>query len=290
MLVGLKEILDIAQKSGTAIGAFNATTSAALMAEIEAAEELQMPVIVMHCEGHDGLIPLEYVGAMMRAAAEKASVPVCVHLDHGETVDYVKRAIDVGFTGVMFDGSTKPFDENMDCTRQVVEAAKKTGASVEAELGCLGKRELGYGEAVNDGHGDKKIYTDPAEAERFVNETGIDALACSFGTAHGMYITKPKLDFTVLDRIKERVSIPLVMHGGSGISPDNFREAIRHGIRKVNYFTYLDIAGGEAVADEIKVNLAREEVRPVYYHEVAMWAKEGMKKNAVEALKIFSMR
>lgn len=287
MLVTLNEILAIAEEKKCAIGSFNAPNIASIMAVIEAGEELGVPVILMHAQVHDPMAPLDLIGPAMLGAAKKASVPVCVHLDHGETVEYVKRALDLGFTGVMFDGSVLPYEENVTNTKEVVAYAKKTGASVEAEIGVLGKRETGLpgDDAVP---APEEVYTNPDDALRFVTDSGIDALACSFGTAHGLYLKKPKLDFTVLDGVKAKVAVPLVMHGGSGVSREDYKTVIEKGVRKVNYYTYMAKAGGECVQEVIQENLNRETPLPIYFHDLAFSAKDAMKQNALEALKIFN--
>ena len=287
MLVSLKEILRIAEAKKTAIGSFNTPNLESLRAVIEAAEELDEPVIIMHAEIHEELCPLDIIGKIMIQAAKDASVPVCVHLDHGEHLDYIRLALEMGFTSVMYDGSALPYEENAANTCITVSLAKKTGASVEAEIGTLGRRELGLqSDAADESEDPTKIYTNPVDAERFVKETGIDALACSFGTVHGLYLKEPRLDMNVLDEIRKRVDIPLVMHGGSGVSEHDYRMVIEKGIRKINYYTYMAKAGGEAVAAHLQETAGQ--AAPVYYHDVAAWAREAMKENVLKAMKVFS--
>lgn len=290
MLMTLKEILSLAKTQNLAIGAFNTPNIASVAAVVEAAEELAVPVILMHGECHESLVPLAVIGPVLLAAARLAKVPVCVHLDHGETVEYIKTAIDMGFSGVMYDGSALEYDMNVANTRQVVEYARRTGVSVEAEIGSLGKREMGMPEDENDQEAPALVYTDPALAGRFVRDTGIDALACSFGTVHGLYFDEPKLDLEILDQVRAIADIPLVMHGGSGISDADFRAAIDRGIRKINYFTYLSKAGGESVRDRIMQNQGLEQPLPVYYHDIVSWAKQAMKADAMAAMETFSVR
>lgn len=284
MLVNLKEILRIAEAKKIAVGSFNTPNLESVQAVIQAAEELNVPVIIMHAEVHEEFCALDLIGKVMVQCAKDAKVPVCVHLDHGEHLDYLEKALELGFTSVMYDGSALPYEENAANTCIAVSMAKRTGASVEAEIGTLGKREMGYEDAENPEDAPKKVYTDPEDAERFVKETGIDALACSFGTAHGLYLTKPQLDMDVLDAIKKRVHVPLVMHGGSGVSEEDYRTVIEKGIRKINYYTYMAKAGGEG----IQQHLAAEAGRPIYYHEIVSWGIEAMKENVMHALKIFS--
>ena len=197
MLVSLKEILQIAEADNMAAGAFNAANLESLRAVIDAAEESSLPVILQFAQCHESWAPLELIGPAMIAAAKKASVPVCVHLDHGETLEYLQTALDLGFTGIMYDGSTLPYEENLENTQKAVAMAKKTGASVEAELGSMGRRESGAGDQ-SGAEDETKIYTDPAQAQAFVRDSGIDALACSFGTTHGIYLAQPRLDFDVV--------------------------------------------------------------------------------------------
>ena len=285
MLVTLKEILEIAEEKKIAVGAFNTPNLERLFAILGAAEELQLPVIIQMAECHENLTPVSVIGPVMVEQAKKAKVPVCVHLDHGETLEYVQQVLDIGFTGVMFDGSTLPYEENVSMVKQTVEKAKKAGASVEAELGSMGRRESGAG----DGSGaddDTKIYTDPVLAKKFVAETGIDALACSFGTTHGIYLTKPRLDFSVVENVrKETGNIPVVMHGGSGVSSEDFHKAVAAGVRKINYFTYMDKAAGAGLTEYMK---SVEEGMPVFFTEAAVKATAFMKENVKEAMKVFA--
>ncbi|MDE7247888.1 MAG: class II fructose-bisphosphate aldolase [Lachnospiraceae bacterium] len=286
MLVTLKEILEIAEEKQIAVGAFNTPSLTSLLAIREAAEELDLPVIIQFAQCHEPWIPLSVIGKIMVEHAKEAKVPVCVHLDHGETLPYLQQALDIGFTGIMYDGSTLPYEENMENTKKAVAMAAKTGASVEAELGSMGKRESGAG----DGSGqddDTKIYTDPAQAKQFVDDSGIDALACSFGTTHGIYLKQPKLDFDVVRNVrKETGNIPVVMHGGSGVGKEDFHKAVKAGVRKINYFTYMDKSGGSACAGYIET-LNRNE--PVFFSSIIMEAQKAMKENVKEAMKTFAL-
>ena len=278
MLVTLREVLQIAEERGCAVGAFNAPNSASLRAIIEASEAKNLPVIMMHAQVHEALVPLDLIGPIMVRAARDAKTPICVHLDHGEDLEYLQRAVDLGFTGVMLDGSTLPYAENVRLTREAVTRFHPRGVSVEGEIGSMGAGEDGHG------HASGPVYTDAALAERFVAETGIDALACSFGTVHGLYRQAPKLDYTVLERIRERMDLPLVMHGGSGVSAEDYRQVIRRGIRKINYFTYMSKAGGEAVRSAMRG--AGE--GPVYYHEVEAIGIKAMREDLMQAMDVFA--
>lgn len=284
MLVTLKEVLKIAEEKKIAVGAFNAANLESLQAVLTAAEELHMPVILQFAQCHESWVPLELIGPVMVAKAKKASVPVCVHLDHGETLEYLEQALEIGFTGIMYDGSVLSYEENLENTKKAVAMAAKTGASVEAELGSMGKRETGAGDSDGD---DTKIYTDPGQAKAFVEASGIDALACSFGTTHGIYLTTPKLDFDVVKNVRALTDdIPVVMHGGSGVSREDYRAAIRAGVRKINYFTYMDKAGGNEAAAYIKSLRAEE---PLFFSSISMAARDAMKENVKEAMKMFAL-
>ena len=286
MLVTLKEIMNIAEEKGIAIGSFNASCLEAVEAELEAAEELKLPVIIQFAQCHEPWIPLRTIGPVMVEMAEKAAVPVCVHLDHGETLEYLSEALEIGFTGIMYDGSVLPYEENLENTKKAMEMAGRYGASVEAELGSMGKRESGSGTDGAGADDDTKIYTDPDLAALFVKETGIDALACSFGTTHGIYLTEPRLDFDVVRNVRAKTGdIPVVMHGGSGVSTEDYHRAVEAGVRKINYFTYMDKAGGAAVVDHLN---SLKEGEPVFFSSIFMAAREAMKENVRSAMKVFA--
>ena len=190
----------------------------------------------------------------------------------------------IGFTGIMYDGSVLPYEENVANSKKAVKMAKKYGASVEAELGSMGKRESGTGDGSEQD--DTKIYTDPDLAAKFVEETGIDALACSFGTTHGIYLTKPKLDFDIVKMVREKTgNIPVVMHGGSGVSKEDYCKAVEAGVRKINYFTYMDKAGGNAV---VKYLNELEKGAPAFFSSIFTAAREAMKEDVKAAMKVFA--
>ncbi len=304
MLVTLKEILELAKAGNIAVGSFNTPNLESIMAVIDAAEELDVPVIIMHAEVHESIMPISIIGPIMICRAQAAKIPVCVHLDHGENLDYVNKALSLGFTSVMYDGSALDYNMNVANTKIVVGMAKRVGASVEAEIGTLGKRELGY-QSDSKEDDPKQVYTDPEDAERFVKATGIDALACSFGTAHGLYLQKPKLDFNVLDKVRAKVDIPIVMHGGSGVSEEDYKTVIAKGVRKINYYTYMAKAGGETVKEKFDLKMfpltyqgtnyhcyysvvPEERDAPIYYHEIVELGYLAMKSNAKKAMTIFA--
>jgi fructose-bisphosphate aldolase class II len=279
MLVNLKEILKIAEEEKTAVGMFNATGFDSLRAVIEAAEELNRPVIIAHAEVHNVYNDVSYVGPAMIAAAKAAKVPVCTHLDHGVSLEMIYRALRIGFTSVMMDASALPYEENLALTKQITDAAHAMGVSVEAELGRLVTGESG---ATEIGGRPEDYYTRPDEAESFVAATGIDALAIAFGTSHGFYKAAPKLDFDVIKNVKAATGLPLVMHGGSGVSEEGYRAAIAAGIRKINYYSYMSKAGYEAAARELAAGKSN------YLHDVEYAAYQAMKEDVKRAITVFS--
>ncbi len=274
MIVNLKNILKIAEAEGCAVGSFNTPNFESLRAVIGAAEALKQPVIIMHAQVHEemGLCQMEEIAPVMLFMAERASVPVCVHLDHGTDLDYVRRALELGFTSVMYDGSEQSLDINRANTCIIKEIAERKNISIEAEVGSMGAREAGSG-------GGESIYTDPEAAAEFVKSTGIDALACAFGTAHGIYLKQPKLDFERVRKIKSMINVPIVMHGGSGVSNEDYKKVISCGVRKINYYTYMAKAGGEAV-DKMADR--------TFFHDIAAAAEQGMKENVKAAIRVFS--
>lgn len=281
MIVNLKEILKIAEDRDCAIGSFNTPNLECLMAALQVAEKLNAPIIINHAEIHEPIMALDIIGPIMVAAAKKASVPVCVHLDHGEHLDYLKRSLEIGFTSIMYDGSILSYEDNVANTIKAVEMAKAYGASVEAEIGVMSGREAGSeGSSVKQ----EDMYTEPDIAKKFVEETGIDALAASFGTAHGIYKSKPKLDFERIEKIKELINVPLVMHGGSGVSPEDYVMAISKGIRKINYYSYMARAG------VIGVKKALESKEIVFFHDLACAAVDAMAADIEKAVKVFYVR
>ena len=229
-LVKMKDLLRRAEEKNIGCGAFSVGNMEMVRGAIRAAEELDTPIILQIAEVRLKNSPLHLMGPMMVQAAKEAKVDVAVHLDHGLTFETVDKALELGFTSVMLDASTLPFEENIARVKAVVEKARKYGATVEAELGLVGGSE--------DGSCDHGIRcTDPDDAVVYARETGIDALAVAIGNAHGNYPVAPTLAFDVLEKIHEKVDIPLVLHGGSGITDKDFQKAISLGIRKVNIAT-----------------------------------------------------
>lgn len=229
-LVTMKKLLEQASKERRGVGAFSVGNMEMVKGAVQAAEEMNTPIILQIAEVRLPHSPLALMGPMMVQAAKEAKVDVAVHLDHGLTVETVKKALELGFTSVMFDSSNYSFEENIERTKEVAEIAKGYGATVEAELGLVGGSEDG-----SEDHGIR--CTDPEDAKVFCERTGIDALAVAIGNAHGNYPVAPTLAFDVLEEIEKRTEVPLVLHGGSGITDDDFRRAISLGIVKVNIAT-----------------------------------------------------
>lgn len=235
-LVTTKQLMLDAQKNHYAIGAFNAENMEMVQAIIAAAEEMHAPVIIQTTPGTLKYASPSTFHAMAAAAAAETSVPVAIHLDHGSSFELAMQAFRAGYTSVMIDGSHHVFEENIQITKEVVRACHAANIPVEAELGKVGGKE----DDLDGGSGNG--YTDPAEAAEFVERTGIDSLAVAIGTAHGVYHGTPKLDVNRLSEIREAVSVPLVLHGTSGVPDDAVRECVARGICKVNYATDLRIA------------------------------------------------
>ena len=254
MLVNLNDVLKKAQKEHYAVGLFNTTDTDMLDAAIGAAQKLNSPIIIGTAEV---LLPygeLKLIAPSIIKAAERATVPVVVHYDHGLTFERCMEALKLGFTSVMFDGSAGDSEKNIADTKEVVRIAHAMGATVEGEIGHVG-------EAANSDNATSDHYTTVKEAKDFINLTGVDALAVAIGTAHGAYKEKPCLDIERLKEIRNNVDTPLVLHGGSGLSDDDFRKTVKEGIAKVNIFTDLCIAGENAVKQALADNKGYLEMR-----------------------------
>ncbi len=279
MLAGLKEVIADGKARKIAIGSFNTPNLECLLAVLGAAEELDVPVIIAHAQCHEDVAPLDKIGPVMVELAKRSKVKVCVHLDHGEDFEYCKRAIEIGFTSVMIDYSTLPYEENAAGTKEVVDYAHAHGVEVEAELGALPQREGGVGEVAAK---PEDLYTKPELVPDFLAKTGIDALAIAFGTAHGIYKTKPVLNMDIITEVRKYTDIPLVMHGGSGISHEEYREVIARGVGKINYYSYMSYAGYAAAKGTVESKDAD------FFHNLALNAQNAMKENALGTLKVFS--
>lgn len=278
-----RQLLSDAQKEGYAVGAFNVENMEMVQAVAAAAEELQAPVIMQTTPSTVKYADLAYFYANAKAAAESVSVPVVIHLDHGNSFALAMRALRTGYTSIMIDGSHGTFEENIAVSKAVADACHPSGVPVEAELGKVGGKE----DDLEGGEGNP--YTDPKEAGIFAEETGVDSLAVAIGTAHGVYKGIPRLDVKRLSEIREVVTIPLVLHGTSGVPDDAVRECIRRGICKVNYATDLRIAFSRGVKAYLKENpdvfdpkkygaAGREEVKRYVMDKIRVCGSDGKAK------------
>ena len=276
-LVKMKTLLERADKENRAAGAFSVGNMEMVMGAVRAAEETNTPIILQIAEKRLLNSPLELMAPMMVSAAKNSKVDIAVHLDHGLTLDCIKKSLDFGFTSVMLDLSLLPLEENIEKTKEVVALAKKTGATVEAELGVVGG---------NEGDTEEHIITctDPITAKRFCEETGIDCLAVAIGNAHGNYPVLPSLRFDVLEEINNTVSVPLVLHGGTGITAQMFRKAISLGIRKINIAT----ASFDCLAKYAKAYSDSTD-EPDYFALSAQMS-EGVFENVRKHIEIFNNR
>ena len=278
-LVNLKDILYDARDKKYAVGSFNVIDLVSLESILEAAQENLSPVILSIAEVHFKYVNLENITPAIKDVARRATVPVVLHLDHGESFEAVMRALRAGFTSVMFDGSKLPIEENIEKTRAVVEMCHSVGVTVEAELGHIGGAEGGSGRSVAPA---EEFYTKVDEAVDFVKKTNVDALAVAIGTAHGLYKGEPRLDFTRLAELNEALQIPLVLHGGTGVSVNDFRRCIDNGVAKINFYTGMSVAA----TDEIKKKLQEN---PEFYDfpGLLLEAKRGIKETVSKQLEIF---
>jgi len=280
-LINLKDLLAHARENKYAAGAFNVTNLDFIDTLIDAAMEENSPIIMQIAEVHFKYLNFEEIGPAIINAANKVGIPICVHLDHGQSLKTVLRAIRAGFTSVMFDGSKYPLEENIARTKEVVSLAHSVGVSVEGEIGAVGGEAVG--ESAATAHAaQKELFTKVEEAVRFKQETGVDAMAIAIGNVHGLYKGEPKLDFERLNSIREATDIPLVLHGGSGISDDDFRKAVSLGICKINFYTGIS---------QSAVNQAREylEKNPgaISYPDLVKKAMEAAKETVKDRLRVF---
>ncbi|MCR5096964.1 MAG: class II fructose-bisphosphate aldolase [Erysipelotrichaceae bacterium] len=254
MLVTTKEMFEDSRKKGYAIVAPDYWDSNSCRTYVETAEELGVPVILSFAQAHSDMLSIEEAFMLGKYYAEKATVPVAVHLDHGLDVETVKKAVDIGFTSVMIDASSQPYDVNVARTKEVVDYAHAHGVVVEAELGHVGSGDVITSENKEAIAEDFNIYTDVATAKLFVEETGVDSLAVSIGTSHGLYKGTPVIDFERLHELREALPVPLVLHGGSGSGDRNLEKCATEGISKINVFTDFTVAAIEATKNEDYVN------------------------------------
>jgi fructose-bisphosphate aldolase class II len=285
MLVKMSALLKEAYDKHVGVGAFNTPNLEAVRATVAAAEARGEGVILQHAQLHESLMPMDVIAPVMLDAAKRASVPVAVHLDHGEDLDYLKQALELGFTSIMIDASAKPYEDNVAITKAAVEMAKAYDADVEAELGRVIRPASGGGTDDPDNLPPDAAYTDPAAAKAFVDATGVDCLAIAFGTAHGVYTSKPVLDVNRVAEVREAVQLPLVMHGGSGVTDDEMQKAIANGICKINYFTYMSLAGGAGVRALID---GADDPAGLRFDQMAQAAQDAMQADVERAMAVFS--
>jgi fructose-bisphosphate aldolase class II len=271
-LYKMKEILSDAQKRSYGVGYFNAVNMEMVRAYIRAAEETRSPIIIGTAEA---LLPYgdyDWLGPMMLDAARRSKVPVAVHLDHAYHFEVIMRALYAGFGSVMFDGSALSYEENISKSAEIAKIAHSMGVGLECELGKVG------GLAEGDGKIAENIYTDPGQAKDFADKTTVDFLAVSIGTVHGVYKSTPRLDLNRLAEIRAKVDVPLVLHGGSGLSDDDFKNCIRGGICKVNIYTDIITAALDVIKDNVSV---------LGYTDLNLKAEDAMCEAAKLKLKIF---
>lgn len=248
-LVTLAEAMKDARARRYALGSFNVVNLDFLEAILDAAEAEYSPVILSVAEVHFKYVTLENISPAILACAQRARVPVVLHLDHGETLEAIMRALRNGFTSIMFDGSHLPYEENVARTSQIATICHALGVSVEAELGNIGGDEGGDGGVAN-----RDLFTDPNQALDFYNRTHCDALAVGIGTVHGVYKGAPNLDIDRLAQINSKVPIPLVLHGGTGLSVSDFHNCIDRGVAKINFFTGMSMGASDAVRGHLEKN------------------------------------
>lgn len=271
-LYTMKVLLDDAQKRGYGIGYFNTVNLEMTRAYVRAAEDTHSPIIIGTAEGLLKYSEFDYIVPLMLQAAKNAKVPVAIHLDHTYTFENIMRALYAGFGSVMFDGSVLSYEENIKISAEIAKVAHPMGVGLECELGKVGG--LDEGEGVKG----QNIYTDPGQACDFIERTGVDFLAVSIGTVHGVYLEKPQLDLNRLAEIRGKVEIPLVLHGGSGLSDDDFKNCITGGISKVNIYTDVVTAA---------INRIHEKHSQLNYTDLSQAVEQVMYNVTVEKIKIF---
>ena len=270
----MNDLLTKAKKEGYVVGSFSVANMEMVLGVLKAVEETKSPAIIQIAEVRLNHSPLELIGPLMVAAAKNCSMPVAVHFDHGKTEEKIRQALEIGFTSVMFDGSHLPFEENASQTAKIKRLAAEYGADCEGEIGCVGGSE--------DGSEDIAINcTSPVQAAEFHRLTGVDALAVAIGNAHGNYKQAPKLRFDILEQTASAVDAPLVLHGGTGILPDDFRKCISLGIHKINIAT--------ATFDRVELSArnAYESGKIKGYYDLQSAEVEGAYRNALEHIEIF---
>ncbi|MFT8394223.1 MAG: class II fructose-bisphosphate aldolase [Liquorilactobacillus ghanensis] len=281
VLVNTREMIKKAKAEHYAVGSFNVTDIEMVSGIVAAAEKENSPVIIQFAELHDKYVPLDIIAPVMINIARKASVPVAVHFDHGETFDNIVRAIRLGFTSVMIDASQDDFKTNLARTKEIVKICRPLNITVEAELGPMNRE--GGGQKVDYVDLDK-TYTNPQKAKQFIDESGIDMLAVAYGTVHGVYTQKPNLNFNRLQEISKLVNFPLVVHGASGLADEEYRKSVENGICKINYYSEMV----HRVALAVKEKLEKESSnKQLFISDVSIWEKELVEKEIRQRLRVF---
>ncbi|MCD7817593.1 MAG: class II fructose-bisphosphate aldolase [Clostridiales bacterium] len=273
MLVNLNDVLIPAKKGKYGVGLFNSVNLEMARGIIEAAEEENSPVIFGTAEVLLPYGPLEELSYFLIPMAKKAAVPVVVHLDHGLRKETCLRALELGFSSIMYDCSTEGYEDNVRKVKEMADIAHSCGATIEGELGHVGN-------ADDESNDPTQFYTDPEMARDFVDRTGVDALAIAVGTSHGAYKLPPKLDFERIETIANTISVPLVLHGGSGLADSDFRMAIQKGISKVNIFTDINMAAASAQKEAL-------EAGKTGLTDLIPYTVEAVKKETMKKIKLF---
>lgn len=280
MLVNMKQLIEDAEKNNYCVGMFTSPSLPFAEAVIDAAEEMNAPVMFGQVESWDVYGDIEQNGPVMADLARKAKVPICLHLDHGTSLPYIMKAVRAGYTSVMADFSTLPFEENVEQVKKIVEFCHAADISVE---GLCGKMPNVWQLAENPSLDIRDFFTKPEELREFVERTGADAMTISFGTVHNMKVSKPMLDFELLQKLKETADCALVMHGSSGVEEAQVKKAIGFGLRKINVYTKLAIAAQPAMRKAMDEN-----DEPLFFHELLYIAKEAMKDAIKDSIKLLS--
>lgn len=278
-LITLKEILEIANRENYAVAAFDVMDHASAEAIIASAEALKKPVVVMFPETGANILDVDKFFPFLVDIAKNAKIPVALELDHGKSLEGIMKAISHGFSSVMIDGSALPYEKNVELTRKIVEIAHAANVSVEGEIGHVTSAEGTF----DCSDVDESMYTNVEDAEFFTKDTGVDALAIAFGTVHGVFKGVPRLDFVRLQEIKNRVSVPLVMHGGSGVGRENFIKAVECGISKINIFTEISMS---AVSQSIAYSQKKE--NKIHFAEMILVGKKAVSDVASDYIQMFS--
>lgn len=280
MLVNMKTLMEDAEKNNYAVGMFTAPTMPFAEAAIRAAEEMNAPAMIGQAECWGQYADIEQYAPVMAEMARNAKVPICLHLDHGQSLGYIMKAVRGGYTSVMADFSMLPFEDNVTLVKQCVDFCHSIGVSVEA---MCGKMPSVYDLADNPSLDIREYFSKPEELKEFVRKTGADAMTISFGTVHNMKIMKPMLDFELLGRLKAAADCALVMHGSSGVEEEQIKDAIPYGIRKINAYTKLSTAAQPAMEAEMK-----KSDEPLFFHELLEVAKNAMKEEIKRSIELFA--